>query len=63
MVMNDLVKAVRPSGGIGVVGVYVSEDPNSADDLAKKGQIAFDLGTFFEKGATDGEQSVQRENV
>jgi glutathione-independent formaldehyde dehydrogenase len=50
MVMNDLVKAVRPSGGIGVVGVYVSEDPNSADDLAKKGQIAFDLGTFFEKG-------------
>jgi glutathione-independent formaldehyde dehydrogenase len=48
--MNDLVKSVRPTGGIGVVGVFVPEDPKGADKLAKKGQIAFDLGTFFEKG-------------
>jgi glutathione-independent formaldehyde dehydrogenase len=28
----------------------VSEDPHGADKLAKEGKIAFDLGTFFEKG-------------
>lgn len=50
MTMNDLVACVRPTGGIGIVGVFVPEDPKAADKLAKKGQIAFDLGKFFEKG-------------
>ncbi|HWD18803.1 MAG TPA: glutathione-independent formaldehyde dehydrogenase [Verrucomicrobiae bacterium] len=50
MTMNDLVKSVRPSGGIGVVGVFVPEDPKGADKLAKEGKIAFDLGNFFTKG-------------
>jgi glutathione-independent formaldehyde dehydrogenase len=50
MTMNALVKSVRPTGGIGVVGVFVPEDPGSKDKLAKKGQIAFDFGTFFTKG-------------
>lgn len=50
MTMNALVKSVRATGGIGVVGVFVAEDPAGADELAKKGQIAFDLGTFFMKG-------------
>ena len=50
MVMNALVESVRPSGGIGVVGVYVPEDPKAANPLAKKGQIAFNFGTFFQKG-------------
>jgi glutathione-independent formaldehyde dehydrogenase len=50
MTMNDLVKSVRPTGGIGVVGVFVPEDPGATDVLAKKGKIAFDFGKFFEKG-------------
>jgi threonine dehydrogenase-like Zn-dependent dehydrogenase len=50
MTMNDLVKSVRPTGALGVVGVFVPEDPKGADKLAKNGQIAFDIGTFFEKG-------------
>ena len=50
MTMNNLVQSVRPTGGIGVVGVFVSEDPKGADKLAKEGKIAFDLGAFFEKG-------------
>lgn len=48
--MNDLVKSVRPTGGIGVVGVFTPEDPHGADELAKHGQIAFSLGEFFSKG-------------
>jgi threonine dehydrogenase-like Zn-dependent dehydrogenase len=48
--MNKLVKSVRPTGGIGVVGVFMPEDPGAKDKLAKEGKIAFDFGTFFLKG-------------
>ena len=54
MTMNDLVKSVRPTAGIGIVGVFVPEDPKGADKLAQKGQIAFDIGKFFEKGLRMG---------
>lgn len=50
LTMNHLVQAVRPTGGIGVVGVFMPEDPGGADALAKKGQIAFDFGQHFTKG-------------
>src|SRR6201986_2192229 len=35
LTMNNLIKAVRPTGGIGVVGVFVAEDPKSKDNLEK----------------------------
>ncbi len=54
MTMNALVDVVRPTGGIGVVGVFVPEDPEAADDLAKEGKMAFDFGQFFFKGQTIG---------
>jgi glutathione-independent formaldehyde dehydrogenase len=52
--MNSLVKAVRATGAIGVVGVWVPEDPAAQDELMKKGAIAFDFGTFFQKGLRMG---------
>ena len=52
--MNRLVQSVRPTGSIGVVGVFVPTDPESPDDLMKEGRIAFDLGTFFQKGLRMG---------
>jgi glutathione-independent formaldehyde dehydrogenase len=36
------------------VGVFVPEDPNAADELAKQGEFAFDFGTFFFKGQSMG---------
>ena len=54
LTMNNLVKAVKATGGIGVVGVFVAKDPQGADALAKKGQIAFDFGEFFTKGQRIG---------
>jgi glutathione-independent formaldehyde dehydrogenase len=54
LTMNALVDIVRPTGSIGVVGVFVPEDPGAADELAKKGQLAFDFGTFFFKGQSMG---------
>ena len=50
MTMNDLVKSVKFTGGIGVVGVYEPQDPGGADKLAKEGEFAFDWGLFWFKG-------------
>jgi glutathione-independent formaldehyde dehydrogenase len=50
MTMNNLVQSVKATGGIGVIGVFVPKDPGAKDSLAKKGEIAFDLGNFWFKG-------------
>lgn len=54
MTMNNLVQSVRPTGGIGVVGVFVPEDPKGPDKLSKHGQIPFEFGQYFTKGLTMG---------
>jgi glutathione-independent formaldehyde dehydrogenase len=54
MTMNNLVNSVKATGGIGVIGVFVAQDPHAKDKLAKEGQIAFDLGTFWFKGQKMG---------
>lgn len=48
--MNELVLAVKATGSIGVVGVFVSGDPKSTDPLGKKGHMDFDFGNFWMKG-------------
>jgi glutathione-independent formaldehyde dehydrogenase len=54
MTMNMLVESVKPTGRIGIVGVFPSEDPKSKDKFEKQGQTLFDLGKFFEKGLSMG---------
>jgi threonine dehydrogenase-like Zn-dependent dehydrogenase len=54
LVLDNLAKSVRTTGGIGVVGVYVPEDPGAVDEGAKEGRIGFDYGTFFTKGLSMG---------
>ena len=54
MTMNNLVKSVRATGKLGVVGVFVPEDPNARDKLEQKGEIAFDFGEFWSKGLSMG---------
>lgn len=50
LTMNNLVKTVKATGGIGVVGVFLPEDPGAKNELAKLGQIAFDFGEYWFKG-------------
>ncbi|MFE4197061.1 glutathione-independent formaldehyde dehydrogenase [Paenarthrobacter sp. NPDC056912] len=50
MVLDNLVKVVRATGHIGVVGVYVPEDPGATTELAKEGRYAFNYGEMFTKG-------------
>jgi glutathione-independent formaldehyde dehydrogenase len=54
MVMDALVSCVRPTGGIGVVGVYVPQDPGASSGGAKEGRIGFEFGTLFQKGQRVG---------
>ena len=63
LVLDNLVKVVRSTGGIGVVGVYVPTDPG-VPDSANAGRIGWDYGTFFTKGQTmgTGQAPVKRYN-
>jgi glutathione-independent formaldehyde dehydrogenase len=54
MVLDALVRCVRTTGGIGVVGVYVPQDPTAAGEGARDGRIGFDFGTLFQKGQRIG---------
>ncbi|WP_116811126.1 glutathione-independent formaldehyde dehydrogenase [Steroidobacter cummioxidans] len=54
MTMNNLVRSVRATGMLGVVGVFVPEDPKGPDKLSKQGQIAFDFGEFWTRGQSIG---------
>ncbi|RYZ26474.1 MAG: aldehyde dehydrogenase, partial [Propionibacteriaceae bacterium] len=64
LVLDNLVKVVRATGGIGVVGVYVPADPGAADEGAKEGRLGWDYGTFFTKGQSmgTGQAPVKRYN-
>jgi glutathione-independent formaldehyde dehydrogenase len=65
LVLDNLVASVRPTGGIGVVGVYVPTDPGGKDELSSHGRFAFDYGTFFQKGQSmrTGQAPVKRYNA
>jgi len=52
--LNKLVSSVRFTGGIGVVGVFVPEDPGSPDEFEKEGKVVFDFGNFWFRGQKMG---------
>lgn len=54
LTMNALVDAVKATGHIGVVGVFVPQDPKASDELEKQGRLAFDFGKFWFKGQKIG---------
>ncbi|MFC7115018.1 glutathione-independent formaldehyde dehydrogenase [Natronoarchaeum sp. GCM10025703] len=54
VVLNQLIKVVRPTGQLGVPGLYVPEDPGAPDEMAAQGRLGIDFGKFFEKGLKVG---------
>jgi glutathione-independent formaldehyde dehydrogenase len=64
LVMDNLVSVVRATGGIGVVGVYVPQDPGAPSEQAGDGRIGFDFGSLFMKGlhVGTGQAPVKRYN-
>ncbi|EJD05599.1 GroES-like protein [Fomitiporia mediterranea MF3/22] len=53
-VLEGLIDVVKPTGGIGVPGLYFPVDPGSADSNASKGYLLFPFGKVFLKGLTIG---------
>ncbi len=52
--MNAVVASTKATGGIGVVGVFVPQDPGAPDKLAQEGRMPFDFGAFWYKGQAVG---------
>ena len=53
-VLESLIAVVRPTGGLGIPGLYVPKDPGAPDSNSAKGYITFPFGKLFEKGLTIG---------
>ena len=63
-VLNQLIRAVRATGRLGIVGLYVPEDPGAPSDSAAEGRLGIDFGKLFEKGQRlgTGQCDVKRYN-
>ena len=48
-VLNSLMSVVRAAGGIGIPGLYVTEDPGSHDEAAKLGNLKIRFGLGWAK--------------
>ena len=54
VVLNQLIQVVRPTGELGIPGLYVPSDPGAPDEMAAQGRLGIDFGKFFEKGLKCG---------
>ena len=48
-VLNSLMTITRAAGGIGIPGLYVTEDPGSEDEAAKQGNLRMRFGLGWAK--------------
>ncbi len=63
-VLNALVETVRPTGMLGIPGLYVPSDPGAPTEQAKRGMLLVSIGKLFEKGLRlgTGQTNVKRYN-
>lgn len=63
-VLNALIQTVRPTGMLGIPGLYVPTDPGAPDANAKQGLLLVAIGKLFEKGLRmgTGQCNVKRYN-
>lgn len=54
IVLDQLIMVTRPTGGLGIPGLYVPADPGAPDAQSGKGQILISFGKLFEKGLSLG---------
>ncbi len=54
IVLNQLIETVRPTGSMGVVGLYLPQDPGGPTEDARQGRLLIDIGRYFEKGLRMG---------
>lgn len=64
IVLNQLIETVRATGKIGIVGLYISGEPDEPSHIGEQGQLQIQLGKAFEKGIQfgTGQAPVKRYN-
>jgi glutathione-independent formaldehyde dehydrogenase len=63
-VLNSLMEITRAGGGVGIPGLYVTEDPGAEDENAKTGHLSVRLGLGWAKslGFMTGQTPVMKYN-
>ncbi|MGI8868219.1 MAG: formaldehyde dehydrogenase, glutathione-independent [Mycobacteriales bacterium] len=61
-VLNSLMQLTRAGGGIGIPGLYVTDDPGGVDDAARTGNLSIRIGLGWAKSHhfTTGQCPVMR---
>lgn len=61
-VLNQAMEITKAGGGIGIPGLYVTEDPGASDKDAQKGSLKMDFGTGWSKAQSfaTGQTPVMR---
>jgi threonine dehydrogenase-like Zn-dependent dehydrogenase len=49
IVLENCIRVTRPTGGIGVPGLYVPSDPGAPDENSSQGMLLISFGKLFEK--------------
>ncbi|GGG85739.1 glutathione-independent formaldehyde dehydrogenase [Salipiger pallidus] len=49
IVLNQMMEITRVAGGIGIPGLYVTEDPGAVDDAARSGNLSMRFGLGWAK--------------
>ena len=63
-VLNQVMEVTRVAGGVGIPGLYVTEDPGAVDDAAKHGNLSIRIGLGWAKSLhfTTGQCPVMKYN-
>jgi glutathione-independent formaldehyde dehydrogenase len=64
-VLDSLIAIVKPTGRLGIPGLYVPSDPGGVDQHAKEGRLLIPFGKLFEKGLSlgTGQCNVKQYNM
>ncbi|MFB6078348.1 MAG: glutathione-independent formaldehyde dehydrogenase [Halarchaeum sp.] len=53
VLINQLIRVVEPKGQLGIIGLYVPDDPGAPETISEmeaQGRLGIDFGKLFEKG-------------
>jgi glutathione-independent formaldehyde dehydrogenase len=48
----DLIRVINPTGHLGVIGVYLNQDPRAHNEFEKEGGLVLPWGDLWMKGIT-----------
>ena len=65
IVLNQMIDVVKPTGAMGIPGLYVPSDPGGVNESAKSGSLLLSFGKLFEKGLKlgTGQCNVKKYNA